>query len=202
MNETELNQLKADLNNSLNQFSIESEPILKAREHFLNTLVKDLIGMHSDYIRNIGLISGVVAPFSLTLLQIEILDVYIPVLLSGFILLIINIIVSQVFLGQELSTRNRQVGLATLELISASSSKGIADSKDQSSVDRSEHTTEFFKAITEFDKLANISSYNLELMKTKERLGSYNRWITGVFGVGCGLIVLSILINPIIRFFC
>lgn len=197
MDDAQIKQLEAQLENSLAQFSSSAETTIQDRSQILNATVRELIELHSNQIKNIGLISGVVAPLSLALLQAKDIDVNIIFLLLGFILLVTNIVLSQILLGQELNRKNRLMSKATLEYISASTSKLTMEDKKQQSSERTNLVYDFVKNIDEFDKLLAISPYSVEPMSTNARLRKYNRWTVAIFSFGCGLVVLSTFFNPL-----
>ena len=102
MEENTLKQLEEQLEKNLIQFLSSAEQTIQNRSQILSAAARELIELHSNQIRNLSIISGVIAPLSLTLLQIHGFDIYVPFLLAGFILLLGNIILSQLLLGKEL----------------------------------------------------------------------------------------------------
>jgi hypothetical protein len=198
MNVEAVKELEKELEGLLAQSSKFAEDAVEQRNHVLNASVRELVTMHSEQIRNLGLVSGVVAPFSLTLLQIQTIDVSIPTLLFGFLLLLANIILSQFLLGKELNGKNRLMVKALLEYASASTNKFTLTNTKQPSLDRTNASFDLLKNIDEFDKLLGISPYSTEPMAANARLRTYTRWTVGLFSFGCGLIVLSVFLNPFI----
>jgi hypothetical protein len=196
MNDQAVKELEKELEGLLTQSSQFAEHAVEQRSHVLNASVGELVTMHSEQIRNLGLVSGVVAPFSLTLLQIQTIDVSTPTLLFGFLLLLTNIILSQFLLGRELNSKNRLMVKALLEYASASSNKFTLTDTKQSSLDRTNASFDLLKNIGEFDKLLGISPYSTEPMAANARLRTYTRWTVGLFSFGCSLIVFSVFLNP------
>ena len=199
MEENTLKQLEEQLEKNLIQFLSSAEQTIQNRSQILSVAARELIELHSNQIRNLSLISGVIAPLSLTLLQIQGFDIYVPFLLAGFILLLGNIILSQLLLGKELNRKNKLIGKSVLEFISASTNKWTIEDKTQQSSERAIKAADFVKNIDEFDRHLGISPLSVEPMSTNERLRKYNRWMVGIFSLGCGLVIFSIFFNPLIQ---
>jgi len=197
--EEQLKQLEAQIQNSLVQFSDSAEQTIQNRSQILNAATNELVELHSSQIRNLGLISGVVAPLSLTLLQIQALNIFIPFLLIGFVLLLANIILSQLLLAGELNRKDRSMVKAVLEYLSASTNKWVIDDKSKPSGERVLKMSEFLKNVDEFDRSLNISPHSTELMSANARFRQYTRWVVGIFSLGCALIIASTFFNPLIQ---
>lgn len=196
MEDERLHSIEAELDEGLEQFSTSAEQVVQQRNQILNSTIQSLIELHSDQIKNIGLISGVVAPLSLTLLQVEALDIFVPFLLLGFILLLTNIALSQLLLGRELSQRNKLTSRATVKFVLASMNEWSIKDKKRPSTERTHSMFDFTENVREFDKLLNISPHSTEPSKTHKRLERYHQCIVWIFSVGCGLIIVSIFANP------
>lgn len=199
MDESGLAQLQKQIEANLGEFSTSAEQTIQNRSQILAATVKELIEQHSTQIRNLGLISGVVAPLSLTLLQIDQLNIFTPFLISGFILLLLNIFLSHFLLDQELGRKNTLTSRAILEFVSASINKMRLDDKKQDTSTRVMPMADFLKNIDDFDKFLNISPHSVEPIHAKKRLSDYSKMVISIFGLGCGLIILSLFWNSCIQ---
>ncbi len=57
---------------------------LESSQVLINNKIKEAIETYSNNVKNLGIVSGTVAPFSLSLLAISELNIYPPFLLAGF----------------------------------------------------------------------------------------------------------------------
>lgn len=190
-------KLKEELEGLLEQVSSSTSEGLDQKFQILNIATKDLVTFHTDQIRNLGIISGVVAPFSLMLLQAEHINTNIYFLLAGFIVLVANIIFSQFLLHKELIKRNEKITNASVKYVFAFDSKRIIDDKKQEINNRTNGLFNLSNSLREFDKLLGLTPHDTEGLHEKVRLKKNSGIAIKVFAVGCGLILLSIFVNPV-----
>ncbi len=183
---------------ALNQRMLElTEGFVEQRYHILDVSEHNLINIHTEQIRNIGIVSGVVAPFSLTLLQIESIVVNAHILLSGFSVLIVNIAISQVILHIELSKKNKDITDASVGLnFVANSRENLENGISTSSGEIKFHDL-YIRNLREVDKKLGISKNNTESLMTKIRFRKYDKFIVYTFTLGCFLILLSLFFSPL-----
>ena len=171
----------------------QTEGALEERYNILCNTEQNLLNYHSDQIRNVGIISGVVAPLSLTLLQIEDLQVNVFLLLLGFSILIANIALSQIILHRELTKRNKSVTEASVSLNFALTSRNDLRNKSGS-------ISFLLDNLRKIDRELGISANNIELLMSKIRFRKYDKIVVYIFVSGCILLVLSLLIHPVFNF--
>ena len=170
--------LKDELNNLHEQFLNLTEGGLEQRYHILNSAEQNLVHSHSEQLRNVGIISGVVAPFSLTLLQLDSVDVNVYLLLMGFGILIINIALSQILLHRELAKKNKLVTDASVKLNFASICRENLQNRDcTKKVSEIEPLSFFMQNIREVDKALGLSTHNLESLMTKMQFRKYDQLV-------------------------
>lgn len=199
-NDEQTTKLQDELKKLLEQASNLTSNDVEQRFQILNTAARDLIAFHTDQIRNLGIISGVVAPFSLMLLQIENINTNFHLLLLGFVILVVNIILSQFFLHRELVTKNEKITNASIKYVFAFDSKRTMEDEKQELGNRTNGLFDYSKNLREFDKLLGLTPHDTEALKEKARLKQNSRYAISIFSVGCAFIILSIIVNPILRY--
>lgn len=173
------------------QFLKLTENILEQREQALSVAEKSLIDSHIDRLKNIGIVSGIVAPFSLTLLTINAVAINAPILLTGFCILIANIALSQILLHLELSKRNESITNASVNLNFARSVREDmqAAKKDWEGM---EPTSFFINSIRNIDKALGNSINNKDVLLEKIHLRKYDQIVVFIFTLACLLIISSL----------
>ena len=157
----------------------------------LNTRFKELIELHLIHLKNISLISGAVAPFSLTLFKGANTN---PLLLIiGFILLVGNIALSQLFLSKELEMESKNLTKVMVNYVLALGEKENLFNKNQNHPDRVNSVAELANYADNIDQaLINNDQLNLKLTESHRRITRYTRLVMTIFTLGCFSILLSV----------
>ena len=199
MNEDNLHKLEEELKASLKSISDSGKVHLEQTRRMLDENVKDVINVYSNDIRNITLISGTIAPFSLALLETEKINASIPLLLLGFSLLIINIILAQYYLKKQAWNNDKKLGSAELSLICATTDLWSIESEKELS-ERTSRIPEYIKNTDAVNNFLGLDSRNMNIQIVRSELRKQTGTINFIFSVGTLCIILSVLINPLIEF--
>lgn len=190
-----LRELEVEQKRLIKEFSDSIGNELEQKRLLLNNELRSLIGVYSDSIRNVSVISGVVAPFSLTLLGVVSLNLNVGFLLLGFAILIANIAISQLLLNVQIDLRHAKLGRAELDWISALLSKDIIQGKRTNDSEKVTHMSEYVLSNQKLDKALGLNLMDIEITQTGLKLRRYNRLMNGLFFVGCSCIIASIFLN-------
>jgi len=194
-----LQKLKDELER-LNKNIVDSGKIhLQQTRKAIDENIKDVISIYSNEIRNIAIISGTIAPFSLALLQAEKINASIPILLLGFSLLTINIILAQFFLRQKTDKNDKRLGHAEINWIFASDDLSNIE-KDKEGLNDGSAIFGYIKNTDELNNFLELDSRNSYILSTRAELRKQNRIINFVFSAGTLCIILSVIINPILGY--
>ncbi len=198
MDDAKKKELEEKLRKYLKDFSLITKRNLESKGEILNEKIRGHIDLYSNSIRNLGIISGVVAPFSLTLLNVDRLDVNIVFLITGFVLLITNIAFSEMFLRTKLENENFKLNKANLEWIFASVHKDTISDEKMDFQKRMDSMDEYTKSTRALDKLLGLESLDIEKAKIINDLKKSYKWMNLIFLLGCACIVASTFFNPLI----
>lgn len=197
--EEEIKNLQDELDKGLKDFSETGKLRLEQGRLEIDKRVKNIIEIYSNDIRNLSIISGTVAPFSLTLLTVEKLDSNIYLLILGFALLLLNITITQFFIrrlseGQDVKSVKAQFNLMMAEF--------ELENTGNTTKDTTERVNQMFnyqKSISEAENLLDFGKYNLGIQEVRSKLRKYNKITNLIFSLGALFIVLSVIVNPIIN---
>jgi hypothetical protein len=191
-------KLQAEIDLKLKEFLQISKEDLQFRRKILDNQVKESIELYQNQIRNLGILSGVVAPFSLTLLNVETLDLNVTLLIFGFVVLLLNIILSLFFLHYFLRLIDTRIVKAELKWFAAESDKKAIIDNNFATFERTMKVFDYTKNIDELDDLTGISALNSNLQKDRGLLRRNARRIVFLFTLGTTSIILSVFVEPLI----
>lgn len=192
-NAEELSRINKEIRHSLSESISNAQNRIDLLRNDLDLQLHNLIKTYSQEIRNIAIASGVIAPLSLTLLQVETLSVYSPVLIFGFVLLISNIALSQFFVYREMNLEDKRIRDVQVDLILADFSLfKISEISDEKLPERVLEFGEKNRRIdSAFDGLGynKIAKSKLELRKRYLKYHS----VTSLLFIGGLLLIVSSL---------
>jgi hypothetical protein len=193
----EIIKLEEELSQKLKEGTELAKVRLDQNRGVIDEKLSGIVEVYSNDIRNISIISGTIAPFSLTLLSVQQLNSNAIVLIVGFAVLLLNIILAQFFLKKHISEHD-------VRLIKAEFHWLMADSEFKETIDEnSESSTrvlkfmDYLKSMGEAEKLLGISAFNIEIQNVRANLRLYNKITNTLFSLGAFCIVLSVVVNPV-----
>ena len=194
-NTEELRRLNSQLEKSLDESKERADVVLRQGKRDLNASIFEAVKQYSSEIRSIIIISGVIAPFSLTILQIESINVYAPSLLFGFCLLLSNIGMAQCFIYLETRERSSHVRMAIKHLLLADMLVWKMGNKESKLEER---VAANFDQLSRFDEvnraLGNTGEYDAELYAAHKRLGLYGKITIYTFVAGLAFTLFSVVV--------
>jgi hypothetical protein len=197
----ELERLKRELNKGLLEFAQTGSELLEEKRKIVDEKIKSVIENYTAEIKNLALISGTVAPFSLTLLNVDRLQVSVPLLIYGFALLITNIIFSQFCLHRNLKNNDTKVVKAQIKGLFADLSLSELKNETKEGTDRVLKMYEYRENISEMDKLLGLKTLDINLIAIVKAFRVYGTWMNFLFLVGAVSIILSVLVDYARYFF-
>ncbi len=197
MENEEIKKLEEELAQKLKEASEVSKVRLDQNRSIIDQKLKDIIDTYSNDIRNISIISGTIAPFSLSLLSVQPLDSNAYILILGFAVLLVNIILAQFFLKKHSSEHDTRIVKAEFHWLMAESEFSELESPNTESSAKTLKFFDYIKSIGEAEKLLGISSFNIEVQNIRAKLRGYNRITNWLFSAGAFCIILSVVANPI-----
>ena len=198
MNKEEIEKLEEKIQETVHEFSRSAEIRLEQTRKVIDEKVKDVINVYSNEIRNLALISGTVAPFSLTILSIEKLNANAGILLLGFSLLIANIILAQYCLRKQSKEYDTRTARAQINWFFAQSDLSDLNNTSIKSTDKVLKNFDYIKKMEEAEKLLGVSKWSTHIHEVRSKLRNYNNITNIIFTAGTACIILSVLINYII----
>ncbi len=197
MEKEDIKKIEEELSESLKESSEIAKARLEQGRNVIDQQTRNQIENYSNDIRNISIISGTIAPFSLTLLSIERLNLNTYFLVSGFILLLLNIALAQFFIRSYSSKKDTQLVRAEFHWIMAESEmKKMTDDSIQPH-ERVGKGFDYLKSISESEKFLGISTFNIEIQTVRAVLKKYYKVTNTIFSLGTAAIILSVVVNPI-----
>lgn len=199
MNETEIRRLEVELNATLEKFSATGKFRLEKNQSIVDKTVREIVEIYSNDIRNLSIISGTIAPFSLTLLQIEKLNTNAPSLILGFSILLLNIILAQFLIKKQLKDKDTASVRAQIHIFFAE--QALKESTDPSipTTQRVSKNFDYIKEIDEVERLLGLSTMDVAIQDLRSKLRKFNKLLNTLFAFGAFCIVLSVIINPVIE---
>lgn len=192
-------QLKEELEVVYKNMSDSGKVYLEQTRKILDNNVKDVINIYSNEIRNLALISGTIAPFSLALLGTEKLNTNIGILLLGFSLLVINIIIAQFFLKKQSKDNDKKLAHAEISWIFASADLESIEG-DKELLDKDSKIPDYIKNTDKVSNFLGLDSMNNNIQIVRSDLRKQNSIVNIIFSAGAVCIVLSVLVNPLLEF--
>lgn len=190
MDTEEIKKLEEELSQNLREFAESSKARLGQNRAIIDQQIKNQIEIYSNDIRNLSIISGTIAPFSLTLLTIEKLNSNVTLLILGFFLLLFNVILAQLFIRRHVSDRDIKSVKAEFNLWMAQYQlKEITEGKFL--------PFDYLKSISESEKLLGVGPFDTEIQKVRSILRRYHKYTNFFFSLGAFCIILSVLIDPL-----
>ncbi len=175
------------------------EDRLFSSKKIIDEKTQSIIENYSNDIRNLGIVSGTIAPFSLTLLGLNnTLDVNVYSLVSGFVLLLFNIVIAQLFIREHHEKNNKNLAKAEIKWIFAWDDSTKANDTRLEVRDRAIKQMDYIKGMSDLNELLGLTSFNTELLSARARVRKYYKITTSVFLGGVIFIILSILLNPLL----
>jgi hypothetical protein len=195
-----MEDLQKELNESLDTITKDGKSYLEQVRLQLDKEIINQIRNYSDEIKSIMLISGTVAPFSLTLLDIQNLETNKFLLLTGFSILICNILVAQFFLTKLIKNKDIKISKAELSWLFATFNLQSIDNKGEN-IDRTKELPDYIKNTNDLNQYLNLSTTNIAIQNERKDINIYVKRINTLFFIGAMCIILSILYFPIINKF-
>lgn len=199
--EEQIKLLETNLAASLDGYSKTVLPTIDQIGKLLNQEYELENNDHVNFLRNIIVTAGVVAPFSLTLLSVQSLEIQKSFLLLGFIILLTTILVA-LFSSRKLMLGKRYRDTPSLALdyiIAKCSIDGLLDIS-KPLVDRTNSLAEVQKSIDnitgKFSELAQTNK--LAYLRNKLSSGNYVSFI--LFSFGLGFIIISVVHPYLVNF--
>lgn len=196
MKEETQKELKEKLNGVVNQIHKDGEVFLDQTRGLIQNELKELVSLYSKETRNLAIISGTVAPFSLTLLGLEKLNINAAILLLGFSILLLNIVLAQYFIFSLSKRHDHKVNRAMVNQILAEGTLPQIGSDTVSAI------PDYLGNVDELGKWLSLNKgrLDLELTQTRKDIKIYYLFVIGFFTAGTVAIVSSVVINPISKF--
>lgn len=201
MNESQLKQLENQIEVHLKDFGKSVTPTIGQINKLLDREYEKEIDDQINFLRNIAVMAGVVAPLSLTLLTNQSLNIEKPFLLAGFVLLLVTVLIS-LFFSKKLTidTRYKDTpSLALNHIIARCSVDDLLDTKKSLS-DRTNTSAEILKCIDEINSKFSNLGYTNKLVNLRNKLAESNRWSTFLFSFGLIFIITSVIYPHIFNF--
>ncbi len=199
--EEQIKVLETDLVASLDSYSKTALPTIDQVGKLLNQEYESENNDHIIFLRNIIATAGVVAPFSLTLLSVESLEIQKAFLLLGFIILLTTILVA-LFSSKKLMLGKRYKDTSSLALDYIIAKCSVDDLSDttKSLVDRTTSLAEVQKSINNITgKFSELAQTN-KLADLRNKLSSWNYISFVLLSFGLVFIIISVVYSYLIRF--
>lgn len=199
MNGEEIKKLENELKDSLKKSIEISQVRLDQDRLMIDKKTKDQIEIYSNDIRNISIISGTIAPFSLTLLGITELGANLFLLITGFSLLLLNVVVAQYFIKKYSTDRDTKLVKAEFNWLMAEFELKDVANEDLDPDQRLQKNFDYLKSIGESEKLLGVSTFNIEIQEVRSVLRRHHKITNLIFSAGAMCIVLSVIVGPVMN---
>lgn len=200
MSQEEIEKLKQELKESLHASAASNEAQLEQSRKILDDNVKSVIEVYSIEVRNLALVSGTVAPFSLSLLVATNVDINTPMLLSGFVLLMLNIIVSQLFIKSLSKNNDKSITRAEVHWLFAGFHQNVVRDTSEDVSKRVLKNYDYAKEINNMNEKLGLSRFNLNIQHLRSKVRLYNSVTNILFMFGCIAIVISVVLNTTLSY--
>lgn len=201
MEENKLKQLENEVETSLKDFSANTVPQIDQINKLLNQEYEKEINDQINFLRNITVMAGVVAPLSLTLLLNQSLDIQKSFLILGFIFLLITVLVTLIF-SKKLTINKRYKDTPSLALnhIIAKSLVDDLSNKKKPLSERTNTMVEILKSISDVSNKFSDLGYTNKIMDLRNRLSQSNQWSIFLFSFGIVFIIISVIFPHVVKF--
>ncbi len=174
---------------------MENDQYFKYLRTKIDEEIQKVIEVYSNNLKNLSIISGVIAPLSLTLLGIENLQIQKYFLLLGFTLLVANILINQLFLNRKSKEYDKKSLDADIKWI-LNSDLAITDP-----IEKAKKNIERYIAGGEIEKDLDLGEYKFNIQKYRSDFRKYTQISSVIFTSGVIFTVLSIWFYPILNLF-
>lgn len=190
----QLKELESKIESSLKKFSDGIAPQIEQIKKVLDQEYEKEINDQIGFLKNIVVMAGVVAPFSLTLLTNQSLNVEKPFLLIGFILLLVTVLVA-LFSSKKLTIDRKYKdtpSLALNHIIARCSIDDLLNIKKLLS-DRVNTSAEILKSVDDINSKFSDLGYTNKLVNLRNSLSRSNQRSIFLFSFGIVFIIISVV---------
>jgi hypothetical protein len=168
------------------------------RAHSLaNATRKELLNSFSNEVRNLGIVAGIVAPFSLSLLTVEGLAILPLILIAGFCVLLAVIGLSQYFAQNNLRIQHKNLIDIEMDLLSADFNREMMlNQKDP--LKQAESMFDFVRHADSADRNLTEEILNQNLIRLRSKNLSQAKILFYLLIVGLSLLAISVIAIPAI----
>lgn len=194
MNEERLRNLENETETYLKNFTEDVTSNLEQINKILDREYEKEINDQINFLKTITGIAGVVAPFSLVLLSVQLISVHKFFLLLGFILLLVTILVTLIFSKKlTLDKRYKDTSSLTVDYIIAKGSVEHFFDENKSVSDRVDISINILENFNNIiDKISNLG-YTSKLIDLRTKLSVSNQWSIFLFSLGLTSIIVSVV---------
>ncbi len=201
MDNNQLKDLETKIETSLKDFTEDITPKIEQINKFLDQEYEKEIDDQVNFLRNITVMAGVVAPFSLILLSEQYLEVQKTFLLIGFVLLLVTVLVA--LLSSKKLTLDKKYkdtsSLAFNHIIAGCSVHDLLDT-GKSLSDRVNISAEILKNINGVNNKFSNLGYTNKLADLRNKLSTSNQWSILLFSFGLVSIIMSVIYVYLVNF--
>ncbi len=189
-----VNELQIELGKLVDEFST----MISKREDYRSLLdkqIQTLVDNYFNQIKDIAVVSSVVAPFSLVLLDVEKLNINTVSLLFGFFILLGNIVLSYILLDKYIRSKDIETFRGELSWMNITDIENKINDETKQINERVDGIYEYTKEKQTVDKALGLGYLDINLQGTRSLLRKYNMWTINLFIFGTLLIAISTFIN-------
>lgn len=196
-NDKEIEDLNKKLEAGFEEQAQWAEERLAVAQAAIGNSIKEILSIFSNDIRNLGIVAGTVAPFSLTLLGVEKLEINILALILGFSLLLITIGLTQYFLYALSDSHDRKLRKAEVSWIFAEIGFWEMKNTNNDTAKRTNGMFDYHKRIQEAERTLGTKALDPNILILRKKLSSYNLIAFLLLITGLSLILASVILNPV-----
>jgi len=197
-NKVDLEELNSKIETGYTEISQLGEVQLANLQEAISSTTKELLSVYSNDVRNLGIVAGTVAPFSLALLGANQFDINTLALILGFSFLLCAIILSQFFLFRLSDAHEQRTSRAEISWAFAQFGLWQMEDVKNDPEKRINGMFDYQKRSQEVERhlgLRNTPSPHLLILRKKLR--SYNLITLLFVSSGVILILGSVVLNPV-----
>lgn len=199
--EAELEEIRIRLEEGYEQMFESGEKRLQFVEDALTAEMKNMLLIYSNDMRNIGIVAGTAAPFSLTLLSIDRINVDVLSLVLGFCVLLLTVTITQFFLYVLSYSYDKRLLNAELGWLFAKGSLRSLSEKSGQPEERINHMFDYQKRVTEAERSLGVGTMDPIIIKLRARMRRYSSISFMLLLLGIILIIFSVIIPSILSVF-
>ncbi|MCE9628598.1 MAG: hypothetical protein K8Q91_01245 [Candidatus Vogelbacteria bacterium] len=197
-NEKDLGDLNSTIETGYVKISKHGNARLANLQDAISSTTKELLAVYSNDMRNLGIVAGTVAPFSLTLLGANQFDINNLALMFGFSFLLYAIILSQFFLFRLSDAYEHRTSRAEISWVFAQFGLWQMEDVNNDSTKRINGMFDYQKRTREVEGHLGLNNTpSPHLLVLRKKLRSYNLITLLLVTSGIILILGSVVINPI-----